>query len=273
MDAYLHSWERTRVTNEWDAAASVYEDQFEKITSQTLERLVQWLSPREGLTFADVACGPGTVTMQLAAHGAAVRASDFSAEMVKRAQARADELGLGELVRAEVADAAALPLADESVDGAVSNFGVIFCPDVDGALAEFGRVTRAGGRLVITAWTTEATNGWTTLLGDDYADELGFAVAPRPMYRWSSSDELGAALDRARWRDVGIETIDFAPTMHAPDDVGVALDTPASRAALESLTGDQVDALRAYLLRRAHELYGGAEVPLPRQAWLARGLA
>ncbi|MEY2419356.1 MAG: hypothetical protein QOG90_2036 [Actinomycetota bacterium] len=261
------------MTNDWDSAAAVYEDQFEKITSTTVSRLIDWLDPVGGLTFADVACGPGIVTMSLAARGAAVRASDFSPEMVKRAQARAEELGFGTLVTVEVADAAALPLADGSVDGAVSNFGVIFCPDIDGALAELARVTRVEGRLAVTAWTTEATNGWTTLLGHDYADELGFSVAPRPMYRWSTADELRAALGRAGWRDVDVETIDFAPNVYAPDDIGEALATPATRAALASLTAAEVDALRAYLVARSHALFGGDPVPLPRQAWFARGIS
>jgi ubiquinone/menaquinone biosynthesis C-methylase UbiE len=257
------------VTNEWDEAASVYEDQFEKVTSTTVDRLLAWLEPREGLVFADVACGPGVVTMQLAAHGAAVKASDFSPEMVKRATARAAGLP----VEVDVADAASLPYDDDTVDGAVSNFGVIFCPDIDGALGELARVTRRGGRLAMTAWTTPAANGWTTLLADDYADELGFVVPPRVMYRWSSEDEFVAALTRAGWRDVAIDIVEFTPNMHAPDDVPVALTTPASRVSLESLTDEQLDHLRAYLVRRAHELFGGEQVPLPRQAWLARGFA
>ena len=259
--------------NEWDAAASVYEDQFEKVTTQTLARLVDWLAPRDGLTFADVACGPGTVSMQLAARGATVRASDFSDEMVKRANGRASELGVAALVRAEVADAAALPLNDDSVDGAVSNFGVIFCPDIDGALRELARVTRAGGRLAMTAWTTPRANGWTTLLADDYASELGFAIPSRTMYRWESSDEMSAALARASWHDITIDVVDFVPKNHAPDDIGEALTTPASRQSLESLSAEQIETLRLYLVRRAHELFGGEHVPLPRQAWLARGVA
>jgi SAM-dependent methyltransferase len=261
------------VTNEWDAAAPVYEDQFEKITGSTVARLVEWLDPRPGMTFADVACGPGTVSMQLAARGAAVRASDFSDAMAQRANARAAELGLSSLVGAEVADAAALPLADDSVNGAVSNFGVIFCPDIAGALRELARVTRAGGRLGITAWTTEDANGWTTLLAPDYADELGFTLPPRPMYRWASAGELSLALTGAGWHEVDIERIDFEPNMHAPDDVGAALTTPATRLALASLSDDQVGALAAYLVRRAHQLFSGGPVPLPREAWLARGLA
>lgn len=261
------------MTNEWDAAAPVYEDQFEKVTSTTVGRLVAWLTPGAGTTFADVACGPGTVSMQLAAKGATVRASDFSPEMVKRATARAAEAGLADRVTVEVADAAALALADNEVDGAVSNFGVIFCPDVDRALQELSRVTRAGGRLAITAWTTEATNGWTTLLAEDYETELGFAIPARPMYRWSSAGELRDALVAAGWTDVAIDVVDFPPTMHAPDAVAEALTTPASRLALASLTDERMAALRAYLLRRGRELFGGAEVPLPRQAWLARGMS
>lgn len=255
------------MTNEWDEAASVYEDQFEKVTSTTVGRLIAALAPREGLTFADVACGPGTVTMQLAARGAAVKASDFSAEMVKRAQARAAGLP----VEVDVADAAALPYADDTVDGAVSNFGVIFCPDIDGALRELARVTRRGGRLAMTAWTTEKANGWTTLLTDDYAAQLDFDIAPRPMYRWNSADEFAAALAAAGWRDVAIDVIDFEPRLYDPDDLSEVLTTPATRLALAALTDEQTAILLDYLQRRGREVFGGAPVPMPRQAWLATG--
>jgi 2-polyprenyl-3-methyl-5-hydroxy-6-metoxy-1,4-benzoquinol methylase len=75
------------VANEWDATAAVYEDQFEQVTGTTVPRLVEWLAPSDGKTFADVACGPGVVTMALAERGAFVRASDFSDGMVQRATA------------------------------------------------------------------------------------------------------------------------------------------------------------------------------------------
>ena len=261
--------ERKPVSNEWDETAAVYEDQFEQVTRTTVDRLLAWLEPRAGLTFADVACGPGTVTMQLAARGAAVKASDFSPEMVKRARARAEGLP----VAVDVADAASLPYDDDAVDGAVSNFGVIFCPDIDGALRELARVARAGGRLAMTAWTTEQANGWTTLLADDYADELGFRIEARPMYRWDSEDEFAAALGRAGWRDVAIDTVDFEPRLYDPDDLSEVLTTPATRLALAALTEEQVAALLAYLQRRGRARFAGAPVPMPRQAWLARGIA
>jgi ubiquinone/menaquinone biosynthesis C-methylase UbiE len=261
------------VANEWDAAASVYEDQFEQVTSTTVDRLIEWLAPRDGTTFADVACGPGTVTMHLAERGAAVRASDFSPEMVKRATQRAAERGFADRVTVEAADAASLPLDDASVDGAVSNFGVIFCPDIDAALAELARVTRAGGRLAITAWTTEGANGWTTLLADDYESELGFAIPPRPMYRWSTADELQAALARAGWSDVTVDTIDFTPKLYSPDDLSEVITTPATRLALATLSDAQVAALVAYLERRANARTGGEPIALPRQAWLATGMS
>jgi SAM-dependent methyltransferase len=261
------------VTNEWDAAAGVYEDQFEVVTSTTVGRLLDWIAPAPGMVVADAACGPGTVSVQLAASGASVRASDFSEGMVSRARQRAAELSFDALIEVEVADAASLPLDDDAVDGAVSNFGVIFCPEIDAALHELARVTHADGRLAITAWTSEKTNGWTTLLAADYADELGFAVPVRPMYRWAEEGDFRAALDRAGWRAVEIETIDFAPKLLDPEDMGEALTTPATRIAIASLTDAQVEALAAYLCRRGREVYGGAPVPLPRQAWLARGVA
>jgi SAM-dependent methyltransferase len=194
--------------------------------------------------------------------------------MIERLRTRAVDAGVAHLVDAFVGDAAALPFDASECDAAVSNFGVIFCADIDGALRELARVTRADGALMVSAWSREAQNGWTSLLGPDHADVLGFRLPPRPMYHWSSSDEFASACGRAGWVDVAVDEADGVPsTFDSADHIGDALEVPASKAVLRSLSESQHATLRAYLEHRARELFGDGEVRLPRHAWLATGRA
>ncbi len=260
--------------SDWDDASKDYESHWEPTTGFVVDKLVDYLQPADGVSIVDAAAGPGTVTMRLAASGARVLASDFSDAMVARLTARAAELDLSTLVDARVADAQALPYAAGAADAAVSNFGVIFAPDFALAIGELAHVTRRGGRLAMTAWSLESHNGWTTLLGDDYEAALGFELGPRPAYRWTSRDDFVATLQRAGWQDVDVETIEFPLSVYASaDEVVESLQSPATKLALAKLPAEQVDALRRYLVAQARAGFGDGEVPLPREAWLARGVA
>jgi SAM-dependent methyltransferase len=260
--------------SDWDEASKDYESHWEPTTGFVVDRLVDYLAPVDGASIVDAAAGPGTVTVRLAALGARVLASDFSEAMVTRLTARAAELGLSTLVDARVADAQSLPYAAGAADAAVSNFGIIFAPDYARAISELARVTRRGGRLAMSAWSLESRNGWTTLLGDDYEAELGFELGPRPAYRWKSRDDFVATLTDAGWSDVDVETIEFPLSVFASaDEVVHSLESPATKLALAKVPHEQVDALRRYLVSRARARYGDGEVALPREAWLARGVA
>jgi SAM-dependent methyltransferase len=58
----------------------------------------------------------------------------------------------------QVADAEALPFADESYDAVLSTFGVMFAPD-QATAAELARVCRRGGRIGLANWTPEGFVG------------------------------------------------------------------------------------------------------------------
>ncbi|MEY2467952.1 MAG: hypothetical protein QOF21_650 [Actinomycetota bacterium] len=251
---------------EWDAVAASYEEALEPTTAGFADR---YRDVVDG-TVADIGAGPGVVSVSLAKAGVEVVATDLSAAMVDQLVARVDRLALAAHVHAFVADAQSLPLADNSVDGAVSNFGIIFCPDVDAALREMVRVAR--NAVAFTAWTSAANNGWTWLLPDGYEDELGFQLSTRPMFKWTAIDELRDACTRAGWLAVDIELGD-APATTYPSwrDIGDVLERPATKAAIASLTNDQQTRLGAYLEVRAHEAFGDGEVSLPREAWFVRG--
>jgi ubiquinone/menaquinone biosynthesis methyltransferase len=99
-------------------------------------RAAALLAPLPGERILDLACGTGDCTREILrlAPDAHVVGMDFAREMLRR--------NAGEIAQA---DALALPIASESLDGAICAFGFRNVPN---ALGEVRRVLRPGGRLV-----------------------------------------------------------------------------------------------------------------------------
>ncbi|MDR5701410.1 demethylmenaquinone methyltransferase [Agromyces aerolatus] len=104
------------------------------------------VDPKPGERILDVAAGTGTSSASLAKSGASVVAADFSPGMIEVGRAR--QAHVPNLVFVE-ADATALPFEDESFDAVTISFGLRNVNEPKQALAEFLRVTKPGGRLVI----------------------------------------------------------------------------------------------------------------------------
>ncbi|WDZ87751.1 class I SAM-dependent DNA methyltransferase [Micromonospora cathayae] len=94
---------------------------------------------------ADVGCGPGRITGYLDGLGLDVLGVDLSPGMI--GVARRDHPGL----RFEVGSMTRLDLADDSLTGLLAWFSLIHVPDdeVPGVLAEFRRVLRPGGVVLL----------------------------------------------------------------------------------------------------------------------------
>lgn len=82
----------------------------------------------------DVGCGTGSYAAALAAHGWEVTGIDVSEDMLRRARAKG--------VHALRADAASLPFADASFDGAISVFTHTDLDDFRAVVGEIARVLR-----------------------------------------------------------------------------------------------------------------------------------
>lgn len=92
----------------------------------------------------DLGCGPGWLQPELCQQAKRVTAIDLSAGML--AQAASQQLA----VEYVLADAAALPLADNSVDTVFSSLMLQWCPAPEQVLAEVARVLKPGGSAVLT---------------------------------------------------------------------------------------------------------------------------
>jgi len=98
------------------------------------------LAPLPGRRIVDVGTGTGRAAVGLARGGAAIVGLDYSAEMIRVARARAADAGVH--VAYGLADAHRLPLADRSVDAAVSLRLLMHALDWRQCVAELCRVAR-----------------------------------------------------------------------------------------------------------------------------------
>jgi ubiquinone/menaquinone biosynthesis C-methylase UbiE len=114
------------------------------------EQIMARARPGAGERVLDVGAGTGLLSFPAAAAGARVIAIDRSEAMCERLRSLASARG-AEGIEVLCADAAALPLADDSVDLALSNYCLHHLDDAAKrtALRELARVLRPGGRLVI----------------------------------------------------------------------------------------------------------------------------
>ncbi|MDZ7707601.1 MAG: bifunctional demethylmenaquinone methyltransferase/2-methoxy-6-polyprenyl-1,4-benzoquinol methylase UbiE [Trueperaceae bacterium] len=97
----------------------------------------------------DVATGTADLALAMAASDASaeVIGVDFAEEMLAVGRAKANRRRLA--VRLDTGDGMALPYPDAAFDALTIAFGLRNFADIDAGLAEFRRVIRPGGRLVV----------------------------------------------------------------------------------------------------------------------------
>ena len=153
--------------------------------------------------------GAGTGTLSLAAlerwPNARVVAVDPSARILDLAEAAADKRGLCDRLQTEVGDAARLPLADASVDVAMTTFVLQLVPNRSAAVREAFRVLRPGGTFACLTWRANEEPFEATLAFETAAEELDIHLPDRPDgpgRAYSTAEGAAAELRRAGFRSV-----------------------------------------------------------------------
>lgn len=137
-------------------------------------------APEDG-TVVDLGSGPGEVLVRLAALAPSLQLTgvDVDEDMVARAQRKAErrirQVGMRR-PRFVVADAAALPFADESVDLVVSSYAVHHLRDRHAARAEIMRVLKPGAKAII--WDVVSPHGEPALTDGSSRQQVEHANAP-----------------------------------------------------------------------------------------------
>jgi len=156
----------------------------------------------------DIAAGTGTSSEPFADAGVEVVPADFSLGMLAVGNRRRPDLGF------TAADAMRLPFADESFDAVTMSFGLRNVADPAVALAEFRRVTRPGGTLVVCEFSRPVNGAFREV----YLRYL-MAALPRVARRvssnpdsyvylaesiqaWPSQRDLALTIQGSGWHDV-----------------------------------------------------------------------
>jgi ubiquinone/menaquinone biosynthesis C-methylase UbiE len=129
------------VAGDWDHIRKSYFD--DRVASLAIEKLL----PR-GLIVADIGCGTGSLTFELARFAGEVVGVDLSQEMLRRARAASHERGLRN-VEFRAGDALELPLESSSVDAAFCVMVLHFLAAPERAVAELCRIVRPGGTVIL----------------------------------------------------------------------------------------------------------------------------
>lgn len=173
-----------------DAVRYLLGDSFHPGGAPLTMHLVRALGVSPHATVVDVGSGLGTSALLLARHaGCEVVGFDISAGAVREATLAAHRAGLEGQVRFIHADAEALPLADRSVDGVLSECALCLFPDKRRAMREIARVLRPGARVALSDVTAAGLRLPEELRGA--AAHVACLADARPL------DEIAALLESA----------------------------------------------------------------------------
>jgi demethylmenaquinone methyltransferase / 2-methoxy-6-polyprenyl-1,4-benzoquinol methylase len=178
------------------------------------------VAARPGERVLDVAAGTGTSSRAFTVAGADCVACDFSLGMLTVGKQRGGPSGL-EFV---AGDAMRLPFRDEAFDAVTISFGLRNVTDHAAALAEFRRVTRPGGRLVVCefghlpwprlnrAYEAYLTGALPAVARRLSGNPVAYEYLAESIQDWPAQPELARRIAAAgwsavRWRDLSLGVV------------------------------------------------------------------
>ncbi|MGC4090283.1 MAG: class I SAM-dependent methyltransferase [Polyangiaceae bacterium] len=189
----------------WDLVAQGYAEEMPFVMLPFSRRAIELVNPASDAHVVDVACGPGTLTLEVASRVAAVEAIDFAASMIGCLEKTLAERKLGN-VRAYVGDGQALPFVDAQFDAGFSMFGLMFFPDRPRGYAELLRVLKPGGRALISTWAPiEDSPLMSAMFGAIHQVDPNIPKPQRDPLGIENASVVQSELVTAGFRDVTVE--------------------------------------------------------------------
>jgi ubiquinone/menaquinone biosynthesis C-methylase UbiE len=180
-----------------------------------IENEIKALSPEQGMSVLDAGCGTGAVSRTLAriVSPGIVIAIDINNSLIDRAQKLAVEEGVDN-IRFELGDVTNLGFANDSFDASYCRIVLMAVPNPVEAASELKRVTRSGGRVLISD------------IDDDFM--LVYPPIPTVLEVWRKYVKVATDEGRDRYigrklfsilSQAGLKSIRVVPTvLHATQD-------------------------------------------------------
>ncbi|MFO0697345.1 MAG: class I SAM-dependent methyltransferase [Polyangiales bacterium] len=158
-------------------------------TTPAAAHLVRFAGVRDGERVLDVGTGTGVVAITARRTGAEVDALDLTPALLEHARQNAELAGVD--VAWREGDAEQLPYPDASFDVVLSQFGHMFAPRPDVAVAEMRRVLKPGGRVAFSTWPPEHFTGRFFALTARYTPPPPGAAPP---HAWGNTSVVAERL-------------------------------------------------------------------------------
>ena len=167
-----------------------------------------------GASVADIACGTGKLTGELAERVGPfgkVIGVDLSDGMLTRAQSEYRDLVQVEFRHGDALD---LPIDDDGVDAATIGFGLRNLADFEAGFRELARVVRPGGRVVCLELTVPRPRWWgrfyhaafrrtAPIAGSLFGRKRAYRYLPDSLEGFPDADELAQTMRAAGLVEVG----------------------------------------------------------------------
>jgi SAM-dependent methyltransferase len=255
----------------WDLVASAYAAEALRHFNVYARAAIQLAALPPAPRVADVAAGPGTISVQIARAGGRVSAIDLSEAMIVELRKRAASAGVAEAIEAHLGDAQKLPFESGAYDAAFSMFGLMFFPDRHAGLLEMRRVLKPGGRGVISSWVP-FSGPFGVLM--ETMRELIPDLPLGAKQTLSTPEELVNEMTAAGFREVRVETVTHAITAPSFDAMWDSLErTNAPLVLLRKRLGEQWTEIAPRIRARVRATVGDGELTIGRGAYVGVGTA
>ena len=141
--------ELSAVKNSYARWAPIYDKTFGIATSAGRKKAVGFINGSEARDVLEVGVGTG-LALPLYREDLSVTGIDFSEDMLTKARAKVQEMGLQHVQELSQMDARELSYEDASFDVVAAMHIVSVVPEPERVMAEMARVCRPGGKIVIT---------------------------------------------------------------------------------------------------------------------------
>lgn len=249
VDTHLLT-DKAYVASLFDSVADTYERPSLRFYPFAADRMVYRLRVAPGEKVLDVATGPGTAALaaaRLVGATGRVMGTDIAEGMLDRASESAQRQGLRN-VDWHTMDAQYLEFRSAYFDVLMCGAGVVYLEDMPGALKEWRRVLKPGGRLMLTGFDSGAFQPMADIL----VDMLRAWGADMPLHgpalvwqRLSGAQQYQALLSDAGLAQIDVDTEQLGYHLNGVDDWWEVVWNSDLRALVERLPAGEVGRFRA----------------------------